>query len=49
MAPRLYAYFKKVDGKWVRQPGPALYKDSAIRHYQDRLIYTGGELRPVKE
>lgn len=49
MAPRLYAYFVKVNGKWVRQPGPALFKDAAIRFYQTQLIYNGGCLRPVKE
>lgn len=50
MAKRLYGYFKQDDtGKWIRQDGPALFKESAIRHYQTLLIYQGGCLKPVSK
>ncbi len=47
---RLYAYFQRDEAgkRWIRQPGPALHQQAAIRHYQTRLIFLGGCLRPVK-
>ena len=49
MNKRLYNLFEKIDGRWICIGERALFKEAAIRHYQDRLIYSlstkGGELR----
>jgi hypothetical protein len=44
----LYGLFRRVGNRWERKyVFLAFTRESAIRYFQDELIYSGGELRVV--